>query len=1458
MLVSDNSEKENDMPDNDTEEEDDEEGEVEAEADDDAENGVENTEEIDRDALFETNSVRSNDFHHDDATSDSFCSELYSSYTSSSFSPSLSDGMTTPNSIANEGDLGVLGGPALGNGADSFGPGSGDSTTTLRTGESGGRSSERRNRTDNNNKIIKNNNHTNSHSKNNDGTYRCQFCDKTFPRLGYLKKHEQSHTEHMPFKCEYCARLFKHKRSRDRHTKLHTGDRRYRCPHCEAAFSRSDHLKIHMKTHDNQKPFQCTICNRGYNTAAALTSHMQNHKKQIALTGSPNLTYSPRSTSSLSSSASNPKRKFSPYEQNLMMINSTKLLKSGDLACIYCTRTDFATIEQLGVHVQAMHSNLLLNENNFHRHTPPDPMLTYPPIPCEFCTMKFPTVPMMYSHLKTTHLDKISSPNSYLEQFNKNLMNTYSAFYSSTMLEDNKRQTTPSDDVDGIKSERPTNAEKASRDENGNEESAPQATLVNEKDIKQEKKDENDNSRDAAEEQIAPTDLSQPRMKRMKMEHDSSSPSTSSSNRLGIEKESSPINNSMSSGGGGGVVGPPTTSGSGGGGGSSSVGATPPGAYLCNQCNAALPDFESFRTHLKAHLEQGSTASSFMCQQCGVALADQQEYEKHVTGHYLVTGSEYLCDSTCSKSFGKAEELHKHLYDAHTQVLYKCQLCSDTFDSKVTIQVHFAVAHSNEVKLFRCSACAEILRTEREFRHHIRTRHITLGAVQCVFCQVVCSSELEMQFHLSAHARKFKCPACSESFHVEFLLDRHMQTHHSQKEISNATASGVGSNANQGPNLEYLHLQGQMAAAAASWQNLYAANKFYNPLHVDTLSSMKHSNFLHGFYDSLSKSHAQRYLDQSKKAFISPNSSPQTKALLNLYNQQRSAALNGMCSTDNLLTSGVGASISANATPNNPTPNSSSAKPSQMYSPTTLLHRYGLPAASGSSSSTANSASRDSLTAAEKLAAAAAAAAAVVNTKVSANSHNNSNTGNTNHNNNNSQNASNNFYSCGICERNDFTTESEVQTHRKIVHNLKTGVSLRCAYCSGDFRSRNELENHMKIAHNTGGKHKCLICDEIFPSPAVLAEHKLTHCKVGASGRCSHCPTILPDVHSFKSHLTQHQSPTAGNSSSNANSSNSTASEQQERFPIQCICCRQTLNSEFEISLHAKFHTKSTETNEKTCALCLEPLAPGQDTKICDHCLKRHNFPSKLLSINNFIKASTNTSHPSSLKKSEDANTQSHQHHSEGYAQQIQQNQSPPMGNTYSSKCNLCKKTLPDGHKLQEHLIDHTFAGCEDRGYVCYLCSSVFTSSAGLQSHIAEHGPQSKPYDCSHCKAAFFFRAELEHHLIDHEQGNVSGGFFNSQLDEPPMEIKAEIIDAPSTKEMTSTEQDPSQPSTKESPEERLLASPEVPAGDSEDSSDSTEDDEYIEVEHHVDEHDRNKQNSVDKSKDYSSNECSE
>lgn len=88
---------------------------------------------------------------------------------------------------------------------------------------------------------------------------------------------------------------------------------------------------------------------------------------------------------------------------------------------------------------------------------------------------------------------------------------------------------------------------------------------------------------------------------------------------------------------------------------------------------------------------------------------------------------------------------------------------------------------------------------------------------------------------------------------------------------------------------------------------------------------------------------------------------------------------------------------------------------------------------------------------------------------------------------------------------------------------------------------------------------------------------------------------------------------------------------------------------------------------------------------------------------------------------------------------------------------------LPHAQKLQEHLVEHTFAGCEDRGFNCYICSAVFTAPSGLLNHMLEHGVNSKPYDCNLCSDKFYFRAELDHHLVDHDLRESSAAIKNEQ-----------------------------------------------------------------------------------------------
>lgn len=801
----------------------------------------------------------------------------------------------------------------------------------------------------------------------------------------------------------------------------------------------SDHLKIHMKTHDNQKPFQCTICNRGYNTAAALTSHMQNHKKQAALLaagGNPQaLNYSPRSTGSASSNGSLQKRRYGlsgAAEQSPNRIDYPKRGRSASsnmLKCTFCSKSDFTAVEQLNNHLHTQHEKELV-----HSMTPPAAN-SHPPqenhnfqLSCEYCTMKFLNIAAMFQHMRSAHLDRLTSPNSYFEHFNRLAA---SGTFSPRLLTGHPLRSSANADENSIKEEHNL--------------SSPKSLEANVR--------HNDDE---------PTDLSQ-------------------NNRRSTTPTNSPQNSPHE------IIN--TTE--------------KPGLFFCNQCNAGLPDFESFRNHLKTHIAQGL---NLVCHHCGLLLREHAEYERHVISHFLITNSEYNCSGNCQKSFGKPEELQKHLIDQHAITMFKCALCSEMFESKVAIQVHFACTHSAETKIFRCSACMDVFRSETDFNAHVKSRHQAINnnpppvnSLQCMFCRTVCSSDLEMQFHLAAHARQFRCPSCPETFHVEFLLDRHMQTHHgglenpthpppppshpvAQKETFEEHTSPVQNpNALSPMNSLYVNalfgktplmplapqnnnnsiLDYNIAFASHLNKGLFpnsGPNKFYNPLQIDT-NAMKHSALMYGL--------SQRYFDTNR-------------TVMEMYQQQQAQQQQHQQQT--------------HIPEGNKVPGNYFISPKQP--PTGAHdshHRSDLPPSSPLNS-----------------------------------------TG----------------FSCGICERNDFRTESEVHSHRKIVHNLKTGVSLKCAYCSGNFKSRSELEHHMKTCHNSTGKHKCLICDEIFPSPAILAEHKLQHSKVGQSGRCSHCSKSLADVAAFKSHLSEHNT--------------------EGQMPVQCICCRQSLHSEFEIGLHAK------------------------------------------------------------------------------------------------------------------------------------------------------------------------------------------------------------------------------------------------------------------------------------------------
>lgn len=269
---------------------------------------------------------------------------------------------------------------------------------------------------------------------------------------------------------------------------------------------------------------------------------------------------------------------------------------------------------------------------------------------------------------------------------------------------------------------------------------------------------------------------------------------------------------------------------------------------------------------------------------------------------------------------------------------------------------------------------------------------------------------------------------------------------------------------------------------------------------------------------------------------------------------------------------------------------------------------------------------------------------------------------------------------------------------------------MQCAYCYEYCKSKHDLQLHIKNHHVNCGKikHKCNICDEIYGSAISLADHKLKHCKIVDGNNCIQCKSILTDEQTFYTHQIKHS-----NGLVKANS--------QILLPAICIICSQTLQTDIEIKLHAKFHLKHLLEKDFYCKKCNNKILYDKHIdNIKDLCKECNNLNND--KYDNCIKYVKNNDNGIDDKSSVKENNE--------------------------NECHLCKQFFCTPNKLQIHLIEHNFYGINQ--YSCYVCSSVFTGASGLQNHMLEHNLDTKPYECGNCQMNFFFRAELDNHRYIH------------------------------------------------------------------------------------------------------------
>ena len=94
-------------------------------------------------------------------------------------------------------------------------------------------------------------------SRNNQKSYGCSYCDKTFTKPHFAKIHERVHTGENTgekhYACRYCDKKFSQSGSAKIHERIHTGDKPFACKNCNYKTTNDSNLKKHELIHTGEK-----------------------------------------------------------------------------------------------------------------------------------------------------------------------------------------------------------------------------------------------------------------------------------------------------------------------------------------------------------------------------------------------------------------------------------------------------------------------------------------------------------------------------------------------------------------------------------------------------------------------------------------------------------------------------------------------------------------------------------------------------------------------------------------------------------------------------------------------------------------------------------------------------------------------------------------------------------------------------------------------------------------------------------------------------------------------------------------------------------------------------------------------------------------------------------------------------------------------------------------------------
>lgn len=115
-------------------------------------------------------------------------------------------------------------------------------------------------------------------------SYKCMYCEKTFPNKKLCKEHEFSHPERATFKCDACGQMFITEGRLKNHkefihndvSKLFSENKIFKCHICFKTLTTYHNLKRHIRNHEKfSGTVSCNICSEELSDKIHLRQHIE-------------------------------------------------------------------------------------------------------------------------------------------------------------------------------------------------------------------------------------------------------------------------------------------------------------------------------------------------------------------------------------------------------------------------------------------------------------------------------------------------------------------------------------------------------------------------------------------------------------------------------------------------------------------------------------------------------------------------------------------------------------------------------------------------------------------------------------------------------------------------------------------------------------------------------------------------------------------------------------------------------------------------------------------------------------------------------------------------------------------------------------------------------------------------------------------------------------------------------